>query len=40
MPRKDISLSSPRELALTVLSKLLYHIATRFSGTEGIVSHT
>lgn len=39
MPRKDISLLSPRELALTILSKLLYHIATRFSGMEGIVSH-
>lgn len=39
MPRKDISLLSPRELALTVLSKLLYHIATRSVGMEEIVSH-
>lgn len=39
MPRKDISLLSPRELALIVLSKLLYHIAHRFPGTKGIVSY-
>ncbi|MBJ2167326.1 MAG: hypothetical protein JFR24_05610 [Muribaculaceae bacterium] len=39
MPRKDISLSSPRELALIVLSKLLYHIADRFPISEGIVSY-
>lgn len=39
MPRKDISLLSPRELAFTVLSKLLYHIATKSLGMEEIVSH-
>jgi hypothetical protein len=37
MPRKDISLLSPRELALRVLSKLLYHIVDRFPGMEEIV---
>lgn len=39
MPRKDISLSSERELALTVLSKLLYHLATRFTDMEEIITH-
>ena len=39
MPRKDISLLSERELALTVLSKLLYHLATRFPDMEEIISH-
>lgn len=39
MPRKDISLSSDRELALTVLSKLLYNIATRFPDMEEIITY-
>lgn len=39
MPRQDISLLSSRELALTVLSKLLYHIATKSVGMAEIVSH-
>lgn len=39
MLRKDISLLSPRELALNVLSKLLYHIATKFLDLEEIVSY-
>lgn len=39
MPRKDISLLSERELALIVLSKLLYHIAHQSSCMEEIISH-
>lgn len=39
MPRKDISLLSERELALIVLSKLLYHIATKYPGMDSIVTH-
>lgn len=39
MPRKDICLLSERELALTVLSKLLYHIATKHPGMEETISH-
>lgn len=39
MPRKDISLLSERELALIVLSKLLYSIARQSSGMEEIVSN-
>lgn len=39
MPRKNISSLSPRELALIVLSKLLYHIANQFPGSEEIVSY-
>lgn len=39
MPRKDISSLSQRELALNVLSKLLYHIANSIPDMEEIVSH-
>lgn len=39
MPRKDISLSSERELSLMVLSKLLYNIATRFPDMEEIITY-
>lgn len=39
MPRKDICLLSERELALTVLSKLLYNIATKHPGMEETISH-
>lgn len=39
MPRKNISLLSERELALIVLSKLLYHMATRFPGMEEIITY-
>lgn len=39
MARKNISLLSQRELAITVLSKLLYHMATRFPHMEEIVFH-
>lgn len=39
MPRQDISLLSSRELALTVLSKLLYHIVTKSVDMEEIVLH-
>lgn len=40
MPRKNISLLSERELAIIVLSKLLYHIAHQSSSRmEEIISH-
>lgn len=39
MPRKDISLLSQRELAITVLSKMLYHIANSIPNMEEIVKH-
>lgn len=39
MPRKNISLLSERELALLVLSKLLYYVAHASSCSEEIISH-
>lgn len=39
MPRKDISLLSRRELALSVLSKLLYFVADRIDGMEELVCY-
>jgi len=38
MPRKNISSLSQKELALSVLSKLLYSIANRIPGVENIIS--
>ncbi len=38
MQRKDISSLSQRELALSVLSKLLYAIADRIPGVESIIT--
>lgn len=39
MPRKDILLLSGRDWTLAVLSKLLYHLATRFPDMEEIITH-